>query len=136
MIREAVSGRTRKLVTIVGPYSNDRVDLARALIERGTAVSLCAGPPACPLLRGDDCPLLETTDATVMLPSKSQDRKVVAGISLCADRSPACVVMEPSSIGFRNGAVHVRFEQPERVAAFVTSVLHHPSSQRVAPASA
>ena len=121
----------RRLVTLVGTYSDDRVDLARSLIEEGSAVTLCAGPPGCSLLRGQPCPLIETSDATVILPTKSQDRKVVGGLSLCAENSPVCIVMEPSSVGFRSGAVHVRFSEADRVASFVTSVLHHPSSQRV-----
>lgn len=122
---------TRRLVTLVGPYSDERVEIARSLIDEGSAVTLCAGPPGCSLLRGEPCALIETSDATVLLPTKSQDRKVMAGLSLCAENSAVCVVMDPSSVGFRNGAVHVRFSEPERVAGFVSSVLHHPSSQRV-----
>jgi len=120
----------RRLVTIVGPYSEDRVDLARSLIDDGSAVTLCAGPPACSLLRGEPCALIDTSDATVILPSKSEDRKVVAGLSLCVENSRVPIVMEPSSVGYRSSAVHVRFSEAERVASFVASVLHHPSSQR------
>ena len=132
MTREGTTDvdRKRRLVTVVGPYSERRVDVARALIADGSAVALCSGPPGCSLLRGDQCPLIETSDATLMLPVQSQDRKVIAGLSLCAENSRPCIVMEPSSVGFRNGAVHVNFPEAERVANFVTSVLHHPSSRR------
>jgi hypothetical protein len=119
----------RSLVTLVGPYSEDRVDLARALMDDGSAVVLCAGPPGCALLRGEPCAMIETADVTVLLPTESQDRKVVAGLSVCAENAPGCIVMEPSPVGIRGCAVHVRFSEMERVASFVSSVLHHPSSR-------
>ena len=129
MTRKGSPEHRRRLVTVVGPYSDERVDIARALIDEGAAVALCAGPPACPLLRGQDCPLIDTSDATVLLPRETQDRKVVAGLSLCAEHSRVGIIMEPSPVGIRGSAVHVRFNEAERVAGFVRSVLHHPSSQ-------
>jgi hypothetical protein len=122
--------RTRPVVTVVGPFSEDRVDLARALLEKGVDVGLCAGPPGCELLREQDCPLIDTGHVTVMLPNDSTDRKVITGLSLCAQTSATCVVMEPSSVGVRGDTVHVRFSEMERVADFVSSVLNHPSSRR------
>jgi hypothetical protein len=118
----------RPLVTLVGKYSDDRVELARELIDKGCAVLLCAGPPGCPLMRGEACALLEATDTTVLLPTDTQDRKVLGGLSQCAQNAPGCIVMEPSTVGIRGGAVHVRFSDMERVSSFVTSVLRHPSS--------
>ena len=120
----------RPLVTLVGKYSDDRVELARGLIDEGCAVLLCAGPPGCSLMRGESCALLETSDATVLLPTDTQEQKVLGGLSLCAQTAPGCVVMEPSTIGIRGSAVHVRFSEMGRVASFVTSVLRHPSSLR------
>src|SRR5690349_18594743 len=120
----------RPLVTLVGKYSDDRVELARELIDKGCAVLLCAGPPGCSLMRGEPCALLESTDSTVLLPTDTHENKVLGGLSLCAENAPACVVMEPSTVGIRGGAVHVRFSEMDRVASFVTSVLHHPSSAR------
>ena len=117
----------RPLVTLVGPYSENRVDLARRLLDDGIAGSLCAGPPGCSLLRGDPCALLETADATVLLPTERQDPKVVAGLSLCAENAPGCMVLEPSTVGVRGGSVHARFSDMSRVAGFVRSMLHHPS---------
>lgn len=119
----------RPLVTLVGQYSEDRVDLARALIEDGSAVVLCAGPPGCSLLRGEPCALIETSDLSVLLPIETEERKVVAGLSLCAENASSCIVMEPSPVGIRGSAVHVRFSEMDRVASFVSSVLHHPSSR-------
>ena len=125
------NGYGRPLVTLVGPYSEDRVDLAREMIDAGSAVSLCSGPPGCPLLRGEACALLETANATVLLPNASQDRKVTTGLMLCAQNAPGCIVIEPSTVGVRGSAVHVRFSDMARVASLVSSVLHHPSSRRI-----
>jgi hypothetical protein len=71
-----------------------------------------------------------------LLPTDTQEKKVLGGLSLCAQNAPACVVMEPSTVGIRGGAVHVRFSEMDRVASFVTSVLRHPSSARRQPKSA
>ena len=117
----------RPLVTVVGPFSETRVELARRLLDGGAAVSLCAGPPSCSLLRGEPCALLETADATVVLPAQSHDSKVALGLSLCAKNAPRCVVVEPSTIDATAHVAHVRFSNVDRLASFVRSVLHHPS---------
>jgi hypothetical protein len=119
----------RPIVTVVGSFSEERVDLARALIDGGSAVLLCAGPPSCSLLRGDVCPVLEAADATVLLPNQVQDRKVIAGLSLCAENASRCIVMEPSTVPVQGHAAHVRFSEMTRMASFVTSALHHPSGR-------
>jgi hypothetical protein len=128
--RDEKNQHRRPLVTLVGKYSDDRVELARELIDDGCAVLLCAGPPSCSLMRGEPCALLESTDATVLLPTDTHEQKVLGGLSACAQNAPGCLVMEPSSVGIRGGAVHVRFSEMDRVASFVSSVLHHPSSRR------
>jgi hypothetical protein len=122
----------KSIVTLVGAFSEDRVDLARGLIEGDSAVLLCAGPPNCSLLRGDSCPLLEVADATVILPIQVQDQKLVAGLTLCAENASHCIVMEPSTVPVQGHAAHVRFAEMERMASFMTSVLRHPSG-RAAP---
>jgi len=121
--------RSRLLVTVVGPYSEDRVELARALIERGVGITLCAGPPSCGALRGDSCPLLETSDMTVVLPVASEDRRVIAGLSLCVEQSRACFVMEPTVVPDAAQGAHVRFSDAERAADFVAAALRHPSAR-------
>jgi hypothetical protein len=113
----------KSIVTLVGAFSEDRVDLARGLIERGSAVLLCAGPPNCSLLRGDSCPLLEVADATVLLPNQVRDRKVATGLSRCAENASHCIVMEPSTVPVQGHAAHVRFAEMERMASFLTSML-------------
>ena len=118
--------RRRPLVTIVGSFSDNRSELARHLMNGGTAVALCAGPPGCSLLRGETCALLETADATVVLATESRDPEVVMGLSLCAKNAPRCIVMEPSTIDPEGSAAHVRFSEIDRLAGFVRSVLHHP----------
>ncbi len=117
----------RPLVTVVGPFSQTRVELARHLLDGGAAVSLCAGPPSCSLLRGEPCALLETADATVVLPPESHASKVVSGLALCAKNAPRCIVVEPSTIDVKAHVAHVRFSNVDRLASFVRSVLHYPS---------
>jgi hypothetical protein len=119
----------KSIVTLVGAFSEDRVDLAHGLIDRGSAVLLCAGPPNCSLMRGDSCALLQVADATVILPNQAQDQKVVTGLKLCAENASHCIVMEPSTVPVQGHAAHVRFSEMKRMASFMTSVLHHPSGR-------
>lgn len=74
----------RPLVLVVGTDSTSRSRVARELISNGSAVILCAGPPACPLLRGTPCVLVEGADVAVMMPGNSRAPEVLEGLALCS----------------------------------------------------
>lgn len=118
---------TRPLVVLVGKESDSRRGLARELIDDGSAVVLCAGPPDCPLLRGQPCALLETADGVVVLPTAAKDKRVVTGLLQCAEEARTAFVMDRTTIGEPTGALHVGISTAARAAAFVGSVLRHPS---------
>lgn len=77
----------RKLVLVVGSASEARTEVAQRVISDDNAVFLCEGPPGCPLLRGRSCVLTDTADVTVIMPSTSVAKEVVAGLGACAKAS-------------------------------------------------
>ncbi|MEX2556139.1 MAG: hypothetical protein WEB06_10950 [Actinomycetota bacterium] len=94
----AESARKRRLVLLVGPDSEGRRDLARALIEGGHSTVICSGPPGCVLLREDRCVLVDAADVTVIMPSHSSRREVTSALALCAREARNAVIVEPSLI--------------------------------------
>ena len=118
----------RSLVVLVGKESDSRGRLARELIDDGAAVVLCAGPPDCPLLRGQPCALIDTADGVVVMPTASRDQRVVTGLLRCAENARTSFVMDRTSIGDPEGSLHVGISTPSRAAEFVCSVLRHPSA--------
>ena len=120
----------RSLVVVVGKESDPRRQLARELIDDGAAVVLCAGPPDCPLLRGQPCALLETADGVIVLPTASKDKRVIGGLQHCAETAKISFVLDRTTIGESVGAMQVGISTPARAAALVCSVLRHPSTLR------
>jgi hypothetical protein len=118
----------RSLVVVVGKDSEPRKELARELIDDGAAVVLCAGPPNCPLLRNQPCPLVETADGVVVMPTAAKDPRVVTGLLKCAESASNSFVMTPNNFGVQHGAFEVQLSDPERAAALMCSVLRHPSA--------
>ena len=96
MTRQATARRA-PLVLVVGPDTTSRVEVARSAIGRGYPVVLCGGPPSCPLLRGEQCPIVEATDVAVFMPPEAHERAVIAGLSMCASRAHHVVLAEFSN---------------------------------------
>lgn len=117
---EATSNRqeTGRIVLVVGADSSERTDAARSLIDKGQSVVLCAGPPACPLLRDEPCALVSVADAVVFMPAaKTSSRAVLSGLARCA-RSAVCpvVIEDSSNVAWPAYAVHVAPDDLEGVA--------------------
>ena len=74
----------RPLVLVVGNPSERRDQLAQTLIARDRAVVICNGPPGCPLIRGDHCPVVDVADLTVVLEDQTSIRETAVGLALCA----------------------------------------------------
>lgn len=85
------------LVLVVGSHSARREELARCLIDRGRAVILCGGPPACPLVRGDRCVVVNAADAVVLLEPRPPHRDAALGLLLCSEEARRAVTAESTA---------------------------------------
>jgi hypothetical protein len=95
------------LVLVVGPDTPTEQELSRRLINRGHSVVVCAGPPGCPLVRGEQCAIGSVADAVVVMPNEAHDRETLAGLSLCIDRARRALVIEPSLVSHEARVQHV-----------------------------
>lgn len=95
------------LVLLVGPDTPEERELSENLISRGHSIVVCAGPPGCPLLRGDGCAIASVADAVIMMPSEARDRETLACLSMCLDGARRALVVEPSAVAHQGRVRHV-----------------------------
>ena len=115
----------RSLVAIVGAESESRTKLARALIRDGTGVVICGGPPGCPLLRGEQCAIVESVDGVVVMPRPPQatTRDVAIGLTRCAFEARKAIAIEPSAVHPLSRAIHLPAGAPDQLAGAIRDLV-------------
>ncbi|MEX2555011.1 MAG: hypothetical protein WEB06_05210 [Actinomycetota bacterium] len=115
----------RSLVALVGAESESRTKLARALIRNGTAVVICGGPPGCPLLRGEECAIVESVDGVVVMPHlpDATTSDVAIGLTRCAFETRTAIAIEPSAVHPLSGATHLPAGASDELAGAIRDLI-------------
>ena len=115
----------RSLVALVGAESESRTKLAQAVLRGGQGVVICAGPPGCPLLRGEECAIVAGVDGVVVMPRlpDATTSDVAIGLTRCAFEARTAIAIEPSAVHPLSRATHLPAGASDELAGAIRDLI-------------